>query len=99
MSTHKREPKAALDTNGNVRESGSPDATEANVSRGVKGRKVKVVTLEIPSDLPPLYRPSPIKGELVGEGSENYLVKDPLGIMWTVPKHRWRTIKKEVMIE
>jgi hypothetical protein len=78
MSTKKREPRVALDTNGNVRESGSPDATEANVSRGAKGRKMKAVTLEIPSGLPPLYRPSPIKGELVGEGRENYLVKDPL---------------------
>jgi len=79
MSTKKREPKAALDTNGNVGDSGSPDATEANVSRGAKGRKMKAVTLEIPGGLPPLYRPSPIKGELVGEGGENYLVKDPLG--------------------
>jgi hypothetical protein len=99
MSTKKREPGVALYTDWDFGESGSPDTTKANVGRAVKGRKVKVITLEIVSNLPPPYRPSPIKGELVGEGSENYLVKDPLGITWMVPKHRWRVIKKEVMIE
>ncbi|MEM3637084.1 MAG: hypothetical protein QXE12_00115 [Conexivisphaerales archaeon] len=47
--------------------------------------------------LPEVYRPSDVEGELVSEEGGYYCVKDALGVLWRIPKHRWTVIKREMM--
>ena len=77
-------------------EESNPD-TNATSSHINDSKTTKVITLEMKSNLPPLYRPDQVKGVLLTEKDGYYHVKDVLGVVWLVPKYRWKMLKLEVV--